>query len=349
VDENMDKYRHYGKGWHYESLRHSLAARGIKSAFAFDDRSNVVALEDRTPHRIRQYNKFLQENATLPNEQLAIALMGRFGEIKQQYADKLVREFRKWQEVSIPKYVLEDKGKAKLRVADYHDAIDKVLSKDHYQNATDEEVIAYLIKQFPEVNERYAKELLYRHRKFEEDQKRANFARRTNYAAKLTGFPIAYTKQGIPITIKNPLRTSFNGKRYPVTPEEVKQEFDNLSDEAVAGIKEINFRDPSEVPGSKQGLAWAQYARSAKRINIFSQPKAEAQNPENRRYLMAYVLPHEAAHHATLHNMKLTEDPMIVEEARADAMVYGENPLNQKVLQRRIALRQAQFGPKGTV
>lgn len=343
----MNKYKSYGKGWHFESWRHSLAAKGIKTAFAYDDRSDTVAIRDRTPGRIRQYNKFLQENADLPNEQLAIALMGRFGEIKQQYADRLVWEFREWQKIPVPAYVSRTR-KARLRPDKYHQAIDIILAGN--PDATDDEIIVNLIKQFPdEVNERYAKMLIDRHKEYEELRAKAEFGWRGSYAVKLTGFPIAHTRQGIPITIKNPFRTSFNGKRYPVTPQEVKQEFDKLSDEAVVGIKEINFRDPSEVPGSKQGLAWAQYARSDKRINIFSQPKEEAQNPENRRYLMAYVLPHEAAHHATLHNMKLTEDPMIVEEARADAMVSGENPLSRAVVKKHIAMRQAQFGPKGTV
>lgn len=347
----MDRYKHYGKGWHFESWRHSLAARGVRTAFASDDFNyDYIDIRERTPKRIRQYNKFLQEHKDLSDNQLAKALMERFNEItndtRAPYADRLVREFRKWQKVPIPMHVSEE-GNVKLRPREYHDAIDMVLSKN--PNVTDDEIIAHLIKKFSEVNEVYARKLIDQHKKEEEDRKKAIFGWRNNYAAKLTGFPIAYTRQGIPITIKNPFRTSFEGKRYPVTPEEVKEDFDKLSDEAVAGIKEINFRDPSEVPGSKQGLAWAQYVRSARRINIFSQPKEEAQNPENRRYLMAYVIPHEAAHHATLHNLKLTEDPEIVEEARADAMVSGENPLNESVVRKHIAMRQAQFGPKGTI
>lgn len=33
----MNKYKSYGKGWHYESHRHSLAAKGIKTSFASEN------------------------------------------------------------------------------------------------------------------------------------------------------------------------------------------------------------------------------------------------------------------------------------------------------------------------
>jgi len=36
----MNKYKTYGKGWHFESHRHSLAAKGVKTTFAIKQRPN---------------------------------------------------------------------------------------------------------------------------------------------------------------------------------------------------------------------------------------------------------------------------------------------------------------------
>lgn len=48
----MNRYKSYGKGWHFESYKHSLAAKGIKTRFAADDDKVIMktrSLDDYPP------------------------------------------------------------------------------------------------------------------------------------------------------------------------------------------------------------------------------------------------------------------------------------------------------------
>jgi hypothetical protein len=48
----MNRYKSYGKGWHFESYKHSLAAKGIKTRFATDDDKVIMktrSLDDYPP------------------------------------------------------------------------------------------------------------------------------------------------------------------------------------------------------------------------------------------------------------------------------------------------------------
>jgi len=161
---------------------------------------------------------------------------------------------------------------------------------------------------------------------------------------KLHGRIITRTQHGIPITIKEKPE---KGRQYPVTPVEVKKRLDALPADMVDGITEINFRNPGP-PVTKQDKAWAQYHRTEKRLNIFSQPKNQISRAV-RNYYMAYVVPHEVSHHFLQNNLKLNKDPVLIEEARADALAYGYNPFNQKVLKNFIERRKQMFGPRGTI
>ena len=177
---------------------------------------------------------------------------------------------------------------------------------------------------------------------------------RTSFRYKLNGRKVAEV-QGIPITVRNKEKKD---RKYPISPKDAKKTFDALPPEMVEGIKEVNFRDPS-IPATKQDKAWAQYVRSKQRVNIFSQPYKSGkfqevdQGLENKsdakRYMMSYVVPHETAHHYLQHNLKLDKDPEIIEEARADALTYGDNPFDPKVVEEYVGDRQNKFGPRGTI
>jgi hypothetical protein len=183
---------------------------------------------------------------------------------------------------------------------------------------------------------------------------------RTSLRAKhtqLNGSLVAKTKHGIPITMKD--KPDCDNK-YPVSVNEVKEVFDEKPYDEVVGITEINFRKPG-IPATKQDKAWAQYVRSKKRVNVFTQKfdnkkkqfedvDLGTENPENARmHMIDYVLPHEVAHHTLQHVWKKDKDPMIVEEARADAMAAGMNPLDKNVEKVFIKSRKDQFGPKGSI
>jgi hypothetical protein len=175
---------------------------------------------------------------------------------------------------------------------------------------------------------------------------------------KLNGVVVAKTRHGIPITIKDPGR---QGKAYPVKPCDVKEIMDKIPDKYVDGIKEINFRDPSTVAGTKQELAYAQWVRTKEdggnRINIFSQPykggRFKHVEPGNddpemlRKHMKNYVIPHEVGHHVAA--KKDNHLPIIVEEAKADAFAARENPDDPKILERHINQRIVQFGSRGTI
>jgi hypothetical protein len=139
---------------------------------------------------------------------------------------------------------------------------------------------------------------------------------------------------------------------------DVKTTFDAMPKHELAGISEINFRHPG-IPATKQDKAWAQYARSDKRINVFTQQFDDDQfvnvdpgleDPEKaREYVINYVLPHEVAHHTIQYVWGYDDDPMIKEEARADAKTYGYYPLDKAVEKKFIDMRRADFGPKGSI
>jgi hypothetical protein len=180
---------------------------------------------------------------------------------------------------------------------------------------------------------------------------------RTSFKSKysLKGVVVAQTRHGIPITVKD-LPDSNNV--YPVEIADVKREFDKKSPSMLKGLKEINFRKPG-IPATKQDKAWAQYARGDKRINIFTQKfdgnklvdvdyGLEAPN-DARKYMLKYVIPHEVSHHTIQHVWGYNKDPMIVEEARADALTFGKNPFDKQTEREFIKEREASFGPKGSV
>lgn len=209
-----------------------------------------------------------------------------------------------------------------------------------------------LIKRFG-LTEMKADEMIARHQLFESGK--YDGRGRISVAGKLNGKKVAETNQGIPITIRN---KAGPGREYPVTPSDIKRNFNAMEPEIVDGIKEVNFRDPG-IPATKQDKAWAQYVRSDQRVNIFSQPQRKGrfdqvdpglESPEKaKHYMMSYVVPHEVAHHYLQHNLKLDQDTMLIEEARADAMTFGKNPLDSVVVERFKRGRQSQFGPKGTI
>jgi len=273
---------------------------------------------------------------------LVIGLKQKFGSIKtDSYAKKLVNDFRKWQKISIPMEISANKGgkRVPLHLVEYHVHLDKSIMRD--PNISDEELQGGLIRSFSEVTPKYAEQLVARHR---EDMRR-----KRGFAGKLTGVPIDNTKQGIPITVQNPAETLSKERKYPVSPADVKKRFGEIPKESVEGISEISFRDPCEVAGTKQKMAWAQYVRSKNRINIFSQPGAEADNPKNKVHMMSYVVPHEAAHHTALKVLKEDQNPMIVEEAQADLIVKGKDPLNPANIREAVKERKMMYGEKGTI
>jgi hypothetical protein len=181
---------------------------------------------------------------------------------------------------------------------------------------------------------------------------------RTSMYRKLNGRIVGKTRHGIPITVKSPSDTVAKKRAYPISPEQAKERFDRMKPSEVKGITEINFRDPG-IPATKQDKAWAQYARGDKRINLFSQPydgrkfsdvEPEYENPvAAKNYVSKYILPHEVGHHYYQHNLKMDSDPMIVEEARADAFVAGKDARKKPVLKKFIKSRQIMFGKKGTI
>jgi hypothetical protein len=167
--------------------------------------------------------------------------------------------------------------------------------------------------------------------------------------------PIVAKTHGIPITIKDPPNSR---QVYPVTPIDVKKTFDAIPKHELVGISEINFRHPG-IPATKQDKAWAQYVRSDKRINVFTQ-KFDGEElldvdrgleapEEAREYMLNYVLPHEAAHHTIQYVWGFNNDPMIKEEARADAKTFGYYPLDKKVEKAFMEKRKEDFGPKGSI
>jgi hypothetical protein len=178
------------------------------------------------------------------------------------------------------------------------------------------------------------------------------YARRGIKTGKYNGSIVARTRHGIPITLKEPAQP---GKAYPLTPEQAKEALDKMPDKAISGIEEVNFRDPG-IPATKQDKAWAQYVRTKKRINIFSQPYSHGRfhdsecggtKKEVAEHMKSYVIPHEVGHHrAAKVDPKL---PIIVEEAKADAFAARENPENQIVVERHINDRIATYGSKGTI
>jgi len=339
------RYKTYGRGWHNESHRHSLAAKGIKTSFS--DKI-IVSPEEyeidikRTASSIKNYNKWLQDNGNMSDADLALGLKQKFGSINtESYAKKLVSDFRKWQKISILMEISSNKGgkRAPLHPVEYHVHLDKALMKS--PDISDEELQRGLIQSFSEVTPKYAEQLVDRHRE--------SMRRSKGFAGKLTGVPIDKTKQGIPITLQNPEETVSKGRKYPVSPIDVKKKFGEIPKESVEGISEISFRDPCEVAGTKQKMAWAQYVRSKNRINIFSQPGAEADNPKNRVHMISYVVPHEAAHHTALKVLKEDQNPMIVEEAQADLIVKGKDPLNSANIKEAVKERKVMYGEKGTI
>lgn len=218
-----------------------------------------------------------------------------------------------------------------------------------HTNLSDEELVSKMMSRFG-ITKYRAEELVGRHRRVE------NFGWRGNYAAKkLNGKKVAETEQGIPITIKDKEKSD---RKYPISPKDAKKTFDSLPPEMVEGITEVNFREPG-IPATKQDKAWAQYVRSKQRVNIFSQPYKSGKfqevdrglenKSEAKRYMMSYVVPHETAHHYLQHNLGMNNDPEIIEEARADALAYGDNPFDSKVVEKYIGDRQDKFGIKGTI
>ena len=175
---------------------------------------------------------------------------------------------------------------------------------------------------------------------------------------KLNGIVVAKTRCGIPITIKDPGKS---GKAYPIRPKEVKEIMDKIPEKYTDGIKEVNFRDPSPVAGSKQDLAYAQWVRTKEdggnRINIFSQPfkngKFQKVEPGNESpdklsaHMKNYVIPHEVGHHIAA--KKDNTLPIIVEEAKADAFAAREDPDDPAVIEKYINNRIMIFGNTGTV
>jgi len=169
----------------------------------------------------------------------------------------------------------------------------------------------------------------------------------------LHGHVLTKTRHGIPITIQKPAAP---GKSYPISPNDAKRVLDKMPDAAVRGIKEVNFRDPG-IPATKQDKAWAQYVRTEKRINIFSQPykggKFIEAEPENRdpsaaeEHMKEYVIPHEVGHHRAA--KKDPNLPIIVEEAKADAFAAKQNPEDPITVENHINNRQLMFGDKGTI
>ena len=174
----------------------------------------------------------------------------------------------------------------------------------------------------------------------------------------LNGYVVGKTRHGIPITVKSPSKTVSKGRAYPITPEQAKERFNKMKPSEVNGITEINFRDPG-IPATKQDKAWAQYARNDRRINLFSQPfngdkfsdvEPEYEQPEAAEgYVSKYIIPHEVGHHFYQHNLKMDEDPMLVEEARADAFAAGQDARKKPILKKFINKRKIMFGSKGSI
>jgi len=177
-------------------------------------------------------------------------------------------------------------------------------------------------------------------------------ARRGIKTAKYNGNIVARTRHGIPITVKE---SAQQGKAYPLTPGQAKEALDKMPATAISGIKEVNFRDPG-IPATKQDKAWAQYVRTKKRINIFSQPykngkfhdtECGGSKSEVAEHMKDYVLPHEVGHHRAA--KKDPNLPIIVEEAKADAFAAKQNPDDPLITEMHINDRVSQFGSKGTI
>jgi hypothetical protein len=182
---------------------------------------------------------------------------------------------------------------------------------------------------------------------------------RKSYAGKLSGTVITKTRHGIPITMKDS-RLNKN-EAYPMSPNDAKKVLDSMPPKMVDGIKEINFRKPCDVPGTKQRLAYAQWIRTKEdgknRINVFAQEfkdgefqKVEPGNEDPsalRRHMMGYVLPHEVGHHYV--ESRDNGLPGIVGEASADAVADHQNPYDPEVLNKYVDQRVMVFGEKGTI
>ena len=115
------------------------------------------------------------------------------------------------------------------------------------------------------------------------------------------------------------------GRRYPVSPNEVKKRLAQLPEEQRKGLKGVEFVNPK---GEQKG-AWAQYIRSKKKIKIFSQPNNEV-NARTNQHMKDYVIPHEVGHHRALRGGK-TDKSLAVAEARADANVAGMDPWDKDI------------------
>jgi hypothetical protein len=57
----MNKYKSYGKGWHFESIRHSLAAKGIKT-WQKEYKSLVKSFPGENPRLTKEFARFRQED-----------------------------------------------------------------------------------------------------------------------------------------------------------------------------------------------------------------------------------------------------------------------------------------------
>lgn len=319
------------KGWYYEAYRHSLAARGIRTRSPNRFLFLSLAAQPKLSSKQRlELSIFMRDNKELSDAELKKAILNNFPDINEiAVSSYIIPEFRREGKLPI---IVEPAGRrqVKLKLDKYDEWI------AGHEDLPDDDIAESLMYQFPELPLSYAEDLVKRHKEY---KKKSGFA-----AKELNGTVIDYTGQGIPITMKGRVK---EGCVYPVSPEEVKQSFAEFNG-AASGITEINFRNPG-IPATKQDKAWAQYVRSKQRINIFSQPKVEAKQPGVKKHMLGYVIPHEVAHHHAQYNMKLTEDPEIVEEARADALVARQDPLDKQILGRQIAHRKVLFGPRGSV
>jgi len=167
---------------------------------------------------------------------------------------------------------------------------------------------------------------------------RHSLARKGIKTKKLHGKIYTKTRHDIPITVNKPEA----GKKYPITPEQVKKKMDYLPECEVKGLKEVVFKNP-DAPGQEK--AWAQFTRSDGKINIFSQPveagtiDGEPVEEVNKK-MEDYVVPHEVSHNYMWNVVKHRDDPEEVEEAKADLKTFGKDYNNKKLIREQIERRR---------
>jgi hypothetical protein len=134
--------------------------------------------------------------------------------------------------------------------------------------------------------------------------------------------------RGVPIKVQ----AVPEGRIYPMSPAEVRKRLELMPAEDVKGLKSVEFTNPK----GEQHVAWAQFLRGRKSLQIFSQPhtgpgEIDGQSAaEVNKHMKEYVLPHEIGHHKALRGGKTDKD-LEVAEARADANVMGIAPFDKDV------------------